>query len=248
MAIQRIKSKWAKTNVLLKSEELRDQIPLTSMWSPLSLKEMLNEYEMVYIKPDRGTFGKGVIRVEKQVNDHYSFQLGKKKRVFSSFENMLIPLQRKVASRFYLIQRGIHLLTYLGRRFDLRVMVQINNNNEWESTGIIGRLSHPNKIITNYHGGGTPMSMNKLMGRHLTLRETADFSIQLQKQGVAIAKQLQTEYPRLKEIGIDVAVDTGLKPWILEVNTLPDPFIFRKLEDKRVFHKIYRYCKMYGRF
>ena len=247
MTIQRVRSKWAKTNVLLKSEEIRDQIPKTVEWSHDALNEMLNEYGMVYVKPDHGTFGTGVIRVEKQTNGVYTFQLKTKKRSFSSFKKMIIPLQKIISTRPYLIQRGIYLLTYSRRRFDLRVMVQKNDANEWETTGIIGRLSHPRKIVTNYHSGGTPMSIEKLMGDHLSHAHIANYKTRLRKQGVAIAGQLQSKYPRLKEIGVDVAVDTSLKPWILEVNTLPDPYIFRKLKDKRVFRKICRYCKLYGR-
>ncbi|MFC5653207.1 YheC/YheD family protein [Paenibacillus solisilvae] len=247
MAIQRVSSKWAKTNVLIKSEELRDQIPVTVEWSQDALNQMLNKYGMVYVKPDFGTYGSGVIRVQKSSSGNYSFQVKTKKRAFPSFEQMIVPLQRIISNRPYLIQRGIYLLKYSRRRFDLRVMVQKNDTNEWESTGIIGRLSHPRKIVTNYHSGGTPMSIEKLMGRHLSHADIAAYKTQLCKQGVAIATQLQTKYPRLKEIGVDVAVDTSLKPWILEVNTLPDPYIFRKLQDKRIFRKIRRYCKLYGR-
>ena len=94
MAIQRVRSKWAKTNVLLKSEEIRDQIPKTVEWNQDALYEMLNEYGMVYVKPDLGTFGTGVIRVEKQTNGVYTFQLKTKKRSFSSFSKMIIPCRR----------------------------------------------------------------------------------------------------------------------------------------------------------
>ncbi|MBW7452610.1 YheC/YheD family protein [Paenibacillus sepulcri] len=247
MAIQRVKSKWAKTNSLVKSEEMRDSIPTTKKWSSETLRSMLNEYKMVYVKPDQGTFGSGVIRVEKLEN-HYTYQLGTRIRNFSGFEAMAASLQTVIKSRTYLVQRGIHLLKHKGRRFDIRVMVQKNDRHEWESTGIIGRLSHPSKIVTNYHSGGTPMTIERLMQSHLTKVQTRNLKSRLRKLGVSVARQLQNDYPRLKELGVDVAVDTSFKPWILEVNTLPDPFLFRKLPDKRVFRKIYRYGLLYGRF
>ena len=95
---------------------------------------------MVYVKPDHGTFGNGVIRVEKKTNGVYTFQLKPKRVSFSSFKKMIIPMQKIISTRPYLIQQGIYLLTYSRRRFDLRVMVQKNDANEWETTGIIGRL------------------------------------------------------------------------------------------------------------
>jgi glutathione synthase/RimK-type ligase-like ATP-grasp enzyme len=248
LAIQRVKSKLAKTNVLMKSSELRDFIPTTKRWNRETLYSMLNEHQMVYVKPDLGTFGKGVIRVERRATGTYMFQLGTKRHNFTSFESMATRLQQNIKSRLYLVQRGIHLLKHRGRRFDIRVMVQKNVRDEWESTGIIGRLAHPSKIVTNYHSGGTPMSVESLMRSHLAHWQINAYTNRLRKLGVSVAKQLQTEYPRIKEIGVDVAVDINFKPWILEVNTLPDPFLFRRLSDKSVFRKVYRYCVHYGRF
>ncbi|WP_219834686.1 YheC/YheD family protein [Paenibacillus sp. R14(2021)] len=247
MAIQRVKSKWAKTKVLLRAEPLRERIPLTKRWNITDLAHMLDTYAMVYVKPDQGTFGLGVVRVEKRSSDLYTYQSGTLLQSFTSFEQMAASLRKRIGNRAYLIQQGIPLLTYEGLRFDIRVMVQMNPKNEWETTGIIGRVGHPKKIVTNYHSGGVPKSFNKLMGAYLTESQTRSYGAWLAELGTDVAKQLQTEYPRLKEIGIDIAIDQSFQPWILEVNTLPDPFIFRKLEDKKMFRRIYRYCLAYNR-
>jgi hypothetical protein len=34
---------------------------------------------------------------------------------------------------------------------------------------------------------------------------------------------------------------------VLEVNTSPDPYIFRRLKDKSIFGKIRRYARAYGK-
>ncbi|QHW32184.1 YheC/YheD family protein [Paenibacillus rhizovicinus] len=247
MAIQRVKSKWAKTKVLLLSEPLRERIPVTRRWQIPQLASMLDEHGMVYVKPDQGTFGLGVVRVERLSDTDYTYQSGTVLQRFSSFAMMASSLQERIGSRSYLIQQGIPLLTYEGLRFDIRVMVQQNPKKEWETTGIIGRLSHPKKIVTNYHSGGVIMSIDQLMHPHLSQPQTDSYKMWLSEIGTSVARQLQTRYPRMKEIGIDVAIDESFRPWILEVNTLPDPFIFRKLNDKSVFRRIHRYCLAYGR-
>ncbi|SEN46686.1 YheC/YheD family protein [Paenibacillus sp. OV219] len=248
MAIQRVKSKWAKTKVLMNSEQLRARIPVTKVWASPALEQLLQDFGMVYVKPDQGTFGLGVIRVEKQSDISYSYQHDTKIMQFTSFETLSRSLQRLIGSRRYLIQQGIQLLRYDGRRFDVRVMVQHTSQKAWETTGIIGRLSHPAKIVTNYHSGGTPMSIDQLMNPHLLPGQINSYKSWLAELGIATARQLQTTYPGLKEIGIDLAIDESFQPWILEVNTLPDPFIFRKLSDQSVFRRIHRYCVGYGRF
>lgn len=248
LAIQRVRSKWEKTKVLLLSEPLMERIPDTRRWSAVKLNAMLNEYGMVYVKPDQGTFGLGVVRVEKLSDDTYRYQSGSKVHRFATFDAMSESLQKRIGVRRYLIQKGISLLTYKGLRFDIRVMVQQNPRHDWETTGIIGRVSHPDKIVTNYHSGGVPMAFERLMHPHMMQDQSIlALKSRLETLGTDVARQLHSHYPGLKEIGIDVALDAAFEPWILEVNTLPDPFIFRKLEDKTVFRRIYRYCLAYKR-
>lgn len=250
MSIQRIKSKWAKTKVMLKSNYLRPYMPETRLFNYSNLKSMMEQYGMVYFKPINGTFGNGVTRIERThvPSIGYRYQLDTTILFFSSFNELYRKLARQKKKRSYIVQKGIQLLKHRNRRFDVRVMVQKNPQNQWEATGIIGRLAHPKKIVTNYHSGGTPMSLELLMSNHTNTSELAAFKNKLRKLSLNIAHNLQTAYPNIKEIGVDIAIDVRLHPWILEVNTLPDPFIFRKLDDQGVFHKIYRYAVAYGRY
>ncbi|WP_276356538.1 YheC/YheD family protein [Cohnella caldifontis] len=250
MPIQRVVSKWAKTSVLMADPRLRQYVPVTQPFNQATLEDMLDRYGMVYVKPVKGTFGKGVIRVEKRPGKRspYGFQSGVHKYRCSSFEELFQTLSRVKKRKNYLVQQGIELLKYDRRRFDVRIMVQLSPESEWETTGLIGRLAHPRKIVTNYHSGGTLMPVEKLLGVHLDGRKLNDCLTRLKDLGTSVAEALHAQYPGLKEIGIDVAVDDRFVPWILEVNTKPDPYIFRKLPDKSVFRKVYRYAALYGRF
>ncbi|MFF2483607.1 YheC/YheD family protein [Paenibacillus sp. NPDC058071] len=250
MSIQHVTSKWVKTQVLLQNAQLEPYVPETMLYNRDALFHMLEKYEMVYVKPNVGTYGKGVIRVQKLEwpSQGYKYQINTTIRIFESYQAMERSLRVYTSKKRYLVQKGIHLLTHNTRRFDIRVMVQQSPSKSWEATGIIGRLSHPGKIVTNYHSGGTPMAFELLMIDHLTAEQQQEYIVRLQELGLAIARQMRLSYPRLKEIGVDIAIDTDLHPWILEVNTKPDPFIFRRLNNRSVFRKIYRYAKAYGRF
>lgn len=250
MSIQRVRSKWAKTAALLADPDLMQYVPVTRLFSRSALMELLGRFGMVYVKPVNGTFGKGVIRVERR-NDKetpYGFQAGVQKYRCPAFGDLYRRLSLRMRGKKYLIQQGIELLRYGNRRFDIRIMVQKNPDSKWETTGMIGRLAHPRKIVTNYHSGGTPLPVQTLLSRHMDGQSLASFQSRLETLGTAAAKAMQRKFPGLKEIGVDVAVDADHRPWILEVNTLPDPFIFRMLPDRSVFRKMYRYAAAYGRF
>lgn len=227
---------------------MHSYIPLTKRFSRETLHRMLHDYGMVYVKPVSGTYGNGVIRVERSGGQEggYRFQHGTIERSAAGFDALYEGLGPYVGRKGYIVQKGIHLLKHRGRRFDLRVMVQKNLSNRWETSGIIGRLAHPRKIITNYTGGGTIMPVQELLSTHLSPAETGTLQAKLRRLGVMIGKQLQTAYPRLKELGVDVAIDTKFRPWVLEVNTKPHPYIFNKLADKSMHRKVTRYAAAYG--
>lgn len=234
-------SKWKKTKLLIVHADVRPLIPDTRRFGKSALKSMLNAYGMVYVKPDVGTYGNGVIRVEKRGGGGYSYQLGTKAAMSRDFDSLYGALAKWAGSRSYLIQKGIHLVKYSRRRFDLRVMVQLSPKGVWETTGLIGRVAHPGKIVTNYHSGGKLVDVKRLLGAHLSVDQMHRTTEQLNRLGVKVARHMHAKYPGLRQIGLDIGFDRTWTPWILEVNTNPDPYIFNHLSDKSVYRKVMRY-------
>ncbi|MBB6733651.1 YheC/YheD family protein [Cohnella zeiphila] len=241
-----IGSKWKKTKAILQDGRVRPYVPATRIMSAKSLYDMLRKYSMVYVKPVSGTYGNGVARVER-TNRSYKYQLGMQVRTFPGFDEMYGSLNKRKAKRQYLVQRGIHLLKHNGRPFDIRVMVQRNSKREWETTGIIARIAGRGKIVTNYHNGGTPTDLDRLLSSKLGRAGTSRFTGLLARIGKQSASALARTYPAVDSVGADIGVDKQYRPWILELNTSPDPYIFRHLRDRRVARKVLRFARGLGR-
>ncbi|WP_178020844.1 YheC/YheD family protein [uncultured Paenibacillus sp.] len=254
MTIQRIASKWEKTKVIRQKESLRPYIPDTRKYSFEHLRDMLEAYGYVFVKPDHGTYGIGVMSIEHWTDDlspgsplQFKLRHGIEYELYPTVEELHAALVGKIGQKPYLIQKGIHLLTYRRRRFDIRALVQQTPRKTWETTGFIGRIAAQQKVITNYHGGGSVMLIEDLLSSHLTPKEFAEKYKEMKSVGVQAALQLARKFPKLKEIGLDIAIDEQHQIWILEVNTKPALFPFKLLHPKEVYQKIRRYAVAYGR-
>ncbi|MEK3732802.1 MULTISPECIES: YheC/YheD family protein [Paenibacillus] len=268
MAIQRVASKWAKTKILLQNKGIAAYIPTTRRYSIEALRELLAAHTVVYIKPDRGTYGIGVMSVEivppekssensdlqdsqsiaESASPSYRLRYEQKKETFSSIEALHKTLKSLINKREYLAQQGIDLLRFEGRPFDLRVLTQKTPTGQWATTGIIGRVAAKNKIVTNHHSGGIVKHFKTLMSEHMNAEEIENIRQELKILGVNVAAQLQKSYPRLKEIGLDVAIDSRWNIWILEVNTRPALFPFKKFfKDPSIYNTVRKYAQAYGR-
>ncbi|QUL53146.1 YheC/YheD family protein [Paenibacillus tritici] len=243
--VQSGQSKWYKTQLLLKNEWIKSFIPDTRRMSRRNLEQMMHSYGMIYIKPERGTYGIGVIRAERREQEGYTYQYEETLRRFTTFEAFHHSLVKKLGKRSYLLQKGVHLLKHNGRRFDIRVMVQLSPKGVWEATGIIGRLGHPRKIVTNYHSGGKPTAVEHLLSTHLSAQQLVQLKGDMNRLGTRIAVQLKKTFLHHRQFGVDIGLDRSLKPWIIEVNMNPDPYIFNQLKDKSMYRRVMRY-RRYG--
>lgn len=245
-SIKHLRSKMAKTAPLRRDPKLRSFLPKTSDLSAKSLFALIRRFRMVYIKPDQGRFGIGIMRIE-QVNarDYVVYRNGSLHR-FRSFQDMWAFVKKRVKTRKYLVQRGIHLLKDRGRAVDFRIMVQKNFKSRWEVSGIIARRAAKNRVVTNFHNGGKPLDAKAVLQR-MAGRRMRHMLSKSRILGLRSAKAMSRVYPAVNQIGLDVGWDHTCKPWILEVNTSPDPIIFSALKDKRMFRKVYIYTAHNGR-
>ncbi|WP_240420148.1 YheC/YheD family protein [Paenibacillus periandrae] len=236
-------NKLGKYRAMLNNKELSDHLPPTRLVNKSNVKGMLDKYRAVYLKPSHGTGGFGIFKLSSSKKG-YRLQNGTRSRSFATFDGAYAAFSKEKGKKIYLVQKGIPLLHFQGRPFDLRVMVQRSPERKWEATGIVGRLARPHKVVTNYHSGGRPMPAHELLAPFMPKNKQVSYVAGLKTLGVKISRHMRGVFPRFRSYGVDIGIDKALKPWIIEVNTSPDKYIFNALTDKRMFRTIMRYSRL----
>ncbi len=240
---QIVRSKMDKTRVILTDAKLARYLPKTELFDDDNLQAILKEHNQVYVKPDCGRGGKRVIRI--MVLDGGGYQI--------YYETTATQVEDIAAvSKFvdevangdqFIIQQGINLLRISRAPFDLRVNVQ-KPYEKWEVTAMIAKMMAPGKVVTNYCQGSTLVEFEQaLLRAGLSKSKTNQVKDLLTVLGERIAYVLNEKYHGLRELGMDIALDSRAAPWILEVNTKPK--YPRGLSSKfdryrRIIHRAYR--------
>lgn len=192
---------------------------------------------MVYLKPDNGLKGRGIMRAKKS-GTTYELRKETSTAMFDGVQSLYLSVRRQIRRKPYLVQKGIRTLRYHGRSFDFRIMVQINEENEWEVTGIVGRVAPPKRIVTNRSQGGECLPAKLLLQAHMSESEIHRYLGSLSRLCQDIGKQFHRHHPRVRQLGVDIAISKNMKPWILEVNTSPAITPFVELGNKRMYNRI----------
>ena len=243
---KRITGKLKVSNYLNKSEKLRYYSPTTKSFNESNLRKMFSLFPMVYVKPNVGSQGKGVVRVERVFNG-YQLKTTKMTKVFKN-THTLANYFSSTYDRPLIVQQGIHLEKLKGKPYDIRAMVQRKPGGEWTVTGIFAKLGKANKIVTNYFQGGQLVTMDKLYNESVIDSEIKTERIELIEEiSIEVANHLSKFQANMYEMGIDFAFDERGDLWILEVNSRQPQFYPLKWIDRNMYNRILSFAKSYGR-
>ena len=217
----KIASKTIKQRVLERHPEIAKHILPTRFFSKEALQSMLNTYKLVYVKPNVGSGGYQVIRVELFKTGKYCFQIGKSIVTAFTFSELYRLLKNRMKKITYIIQKGIQLCTINGNPVDYRVKY-IKEAGLWRYRAVVGRVARPGLIVTNLHQGGRQWrgitALKATVGVQAAHHKKAQMK-RLTRLGTA---HLLRHFPGLTRLGFDYGIDKYGKVWIFEVNTNPD--------------------------
>jgi len=207
--------------ILSKDPIIAEYLPETRWCSSKSLIELLNKYQMIYLKPNDNTGGNGIIRVTLIDKDAclISNENNSKKVDLSNLVSVLKQLIPSTSK--YIVQQGIDIATYNNRPFDMRIVLN-RVLKIWRATLTSAKVATTSEaIVTNVAKGAEDYLLHSILQQYdqskepmATFRDIIDLSHQ-------IAQTLGSQLPLLT-IGLDLALDKSGRLWFIEANEKPE--------------------------
>lgn len=239
-------NKWHLFEWLKGSHSTSKHVPKTRrLRSANTLTAMLNNHTSLYLKPEDGKAGKGIMRLKYRADTTLPYRLqiqsGKKNVTYkaASMDRLWMRIGKEKGASRYIVQQAIELATHRGRPFDLRVLLQKNGRGGWGVTGIGARLAGARSITTHVPRGGSIEEPSSMLEGTFGTERAASILKSVPTTALLIARQIErASQTTLGEMSMDLGVDENGGLWFFEANSRPMKFdepAIRKLSLERIF-------------
>lgn len=237
-------AKYPYHQLFKRDSKIRPHLPEMTICKPSTMASYLHKYRSVYIKPNVGGRGEGVIKAWKESN-RYAYVIEKGHPNYCSSTSELYKELNLLHKQCYVIQRAIRLSEYRGRPYDVRLMMIRDRKRDWKYMGMLAKVAGRNSIISNVNrGGGYAVPLEK------ALRKSHKGSQKrLENEMIRLGHRCNRMFDRLRyewQMGYDMAIDRKGKVWLIEANPgNPSHALFAKLKNKTLYRKIKRTASAY---
>lgn len=247
-------NKWHLFEWLWKSKVTRRHIPETRRYnSSMKLIPMLKKHHFLYLKPERGKAGVGIMRIRRNPHQKQGYILNTQEsktsqtQRFDTVVDLKGYLSSLIGDEQYIIQQGVVLANSNQRPFDLRVLVQKNKHGRWLVTGIGARVAGEASITTHVPRGGSIDSPLKLLSHVFGGRRARRMMLRTQQTALIIARQIEkASGHQLGEMSMDLGVDRVGRLWFFEANSKPMKFDEPHIRQKSL-QRLLEYCQYLSR-
>ncbi|WP_078381578.1 YheC/YheD family endospore coat-associated protein [Sutcliffiella halmapala] len=217
--------KWTVYDQLKEAEHLQPYLPETILYSKDVLKDWLDKYPSLFLKPINGSQGKQIFKVCK-LGEGFSLSYSSIQQevstTYSTFTELYKRLSSHIKKKRYILQQGLELFDLEGRPVDFRYLCHRGENNRWRVTSSTARASKSGHFVSNIAQGGEMLSVSKVLRTKLEKEELAHLRQHLKELALEVANEVGMASEGIfGELGIDLAIDQSGRPWIIEVNTKP---------------------------
>jgi glutathione synthase/RimK-type ligase-like ATP-grasp enzyme len=225
-------TKYEFYDFIKRSSELKAYLPPTEYTIDFEqVRTFINIHNKVILKPIHLSRGRGICVIEK-INSLYKVIDFRTKHpvVYELYNDELLKNFLDVfADLFnkYLIQKYIPLAQICNSPFDVRIVMQKRPDMRWGCTGIECRVSN-NGYLTNISRGGYALPLNEALKQAFT----SDYELlpaQIEELCQKFCHHAEASGEHFGEFGLDIAIDTAKKLWLIEANVFPSFKGFKKM-------------------
>lgn len=227
-----------------RNRAIRKHLPATAICTLGQLTSYLSKYKTVYVKPDVGGRGEGVIKVWNE-GEKYGYIVEKGEPVYCSSVPELYDRIGLARKKRHVVQQAIQFAKYRNRPFDVRIMMIRNPQREWKYTGMLAKVAGTRSIITNVNrGGGYAVEIDSALRSFPVVRRSS-----IRRSMIRLAYRCNWIFDRIRyewQMGYDMGVDRNGKVWLIEANPgNPSHALFAKLNNKSMYRAIKRAVRAY---
>jgi hypothetical protein len=227
--------KWLKHESLWSEPLLREYLPDTMLFTPKNFIQMIDKYTVLFLKPDLGMKGQGVMKVSREEED-YIIRTAYHTHKYPSKKLAALKLKHLIGDKRYIVQQGIDLIKLEDKPIDFRALMHLKPEGDWRFFGIMGKVAAPNSFVTNHSNGGKAIRLYDALG--VSKEEGKEWYLQIKDISLLIASAMKEHFPKIAELGLDIAIDTERKIWLVEANTKPQFQLFRYHSNPRLYGQI----------
>lgn len=213
-------NKWLSYLALQETHE--EFLPETRIFKqPSDIKEMLDLYGEIYMKPIGGALGNGIIRVMQ--NSSGMFWAHAKQPSYQPLddvENLTEKLFPRIESDTYILQEAVKRKKLKNHYVEIRVYMQKNGEMKWVRTGMVARLTNEGIMTVETEiNKRASMVLSKLYPNPSERKMVKNL---ITKTTRSVVDTIENTAGSFGELAVDVCIDQfdGIK--ILEVNAKPD--------------------------
>lgn len=209
------------------NSHLPESHPLTNV---SQVARMLHRYPMVYLKPNGGSKGMGIVKVNRLGGGRFSVSYRRGNHnlqlVAASWAEAQQMIRRGMFARTYVIQEGLPLARYRGRPFDIRVTLYKDGNGKWVPSGPAAKIAGRGSITTHVHNGGHIVPLSRAL-RYAFGNKADEVRDKIRDASISMAEAVErVTRLELGELGVDIGVTASGRVAMFEANSKPGRAIF----------------------
>lgn len=249
-------NKWTLHKQIHQVKKIEDYIPETILRPTVEeLRDLLQRYKMVYLKPAGGSLGLGIFQLYHTKQGIVARFNSKKHNQLKRFPSLTQALNFLFSSRSigrYIAQQGINLIKINNRPVDFRIHTNKDRYGRWHMTAAAAKMAGKGSVTTHMRTGGKVLSYDEVL-RVCFPQQYQQVKAKVEEAVLALSEVIDERVPGyIGELGFDIGVDTAGHPWMFEANSKPGRHVFShgsmKRDEKRTRVMILDYALFLANF